>query len=156
MSYTIRGLKEADLPQINQLFIDTVHAINAKDYNQDQLAAWAPRDGSYKRWQQRLHDHLVYIAVENEKIIGFGDITAQGYLDHLFIHKDFQGQGVASSLLSKLEEKARNLGLKELHTQASITAKPFFERRGFLVMHKQEKLHNGVKLTNYVMHKTLK
>jgi len=155
MSYKIRALKESDLAQINQLFINTVHAINARDYNQEQLAAWAPRNGSSEQWRQRFKDHHVYVAVENGKIIGFGDITAKGYLDHLYVHKDFQGQGVASAILAQLEEEARNLGLKELDTQASITAKPFFERRGFTVMRKQEKLHNGVKFFNYVMHKTL-
>ena len=152
----MRALKESDFPEINQLFTDTVHAINAKDYNQEQLSVWAPHERTYEIWKERLKGHIVYVAEKDEQIIGFGDITTEGYLDHLFIHKDFQRHGVASAILLKLEEMARDLGLKELHTEASITAKSFFEKRGFTVVCKQDTKKNGVRFINYMMHKILK
>ena len=30
--------------------------------------------------------------VENEKVLGYGNIDKRGYLDHLYVHKDYQGK----------------------------------------------------------------
>lgn len=156
MNSLIRTFKESDLAQINQLFTETVHAINVKDYTAEQLDVWAPKDRSFERWKNSFKDHIVYVAAINDFVVGFGDITKDGYLDHLFTHKDFQRQGIAGAMLLKLEEAARNLGLKELRTEASITAKPFFEKNGFTIIREQDKHYQGLVFVNYMMHKVLK
>ena len=40
-------------------------------------------------------------------------------------------------------------------TQASITARPFFERQGFRVVKRNSIKRAGVKLTNFTMAKTI-
>ena len=155
MNCSIRMLKESDLPHINQLFTQTVHAINVRDYAQEQLDVWAPKDRAAEYWKTRLKDHVVYVAESQGIVVGFANITKDGYLDHLYVHKDFQGQGVASALLHQLEEVARNMGLQELRTEASITAKPFFEKKGFVVVRKQDKKHNGMVFVSYYMQKKI-
>jgi putative acetyltransferase len=82
-------------------------------------------------------------------------MTVEGHLDRLYVHKDYQSQGIASALLHKLEQKARELGLHEMDTEASITAKPFFERHGYQLMMKQSVERRGVLLVNYRMSKKL-
>jgi putative acetyltransferase len=42
--------------------------------------------------------------------------------------------GIASRLLRTVEASARARGLLRLFTEASITARPFFEHRGFRVI----------------------
>lgn len=152
----IRELKEIDIPECIVLFQNTIHAVNAKDYSPIQLDAWAPKvkPEITPRWQT-LSENISYVAESNNQIVGFGDLTMQGYLDRLFVHKDFQGQGIAAAIVKKLEERANELNLKEINTAASITAKPFFERSGFVVMKEQEVEIHGVKLTNFVMRKLL-
>lgn len=88
--------------------------------------------------------------MENGDIIGFGDMDESGYLDRLYVHKDFQGQGVASAICDELERFAAGI----ITTHASITAKPFFQHRGYRVVRKQEVIRRGVALTNFVMEKT--
>ena len=73
-----------------------------------------------------------------------------GYLDRLYVHKDYQGQGVASAICDELERFAAG---KTITTHASITAKPFFLHRGYRVVRKQEVIRRGVALTNLVMEK---
>ncbi|MBT7088103.1 GNAT family N-acetyltransferase, partial [bacterium] len=46
-----------------------------------------------------------------------------------------------------------SLGVKRVYTEASITAKPFFEKRGFKVIKEQQVEKRGVKLTNFQMEK---
>lgn len=73
-----------------------------------------------------------------------------GYLDRLYVHKDYQGQGVASAICDEFERFAAG---KTITTHASITAKPFFQHRGYHVVRKQEVIRRGVALTNFVMEK---
>lgn len=72
-----------------------------------------------------------------------------GYLDRLYVHKDYQHHGIASSICDRLEEKAPAV----ITTHASITAKPFFEKRGYVVLKKQQVERQGILLTNFVMKK---
>lgn len=150
--------RETDLEEIIDLFYDTVHTVNAKDYSQEQLDAWAPRDGKEIRklsWQNSLRQHMTYVVRMDNKIVGFGDLTDTGYLDRLFVHKDYQSQGIATALLQRLEAKAKQLNLHEIHVDASITAKPFFEHHGYQVIREQTVERQDVTLTNYHMVKQL-
>ena len=90
------------------------------------------------------------VATENGEVVGFGDMDETGYLDRLYVHKDYQGQGVASAICDELERFAAG---KTITTHASITAKPFFLHRGYRVVRKQEVIRRGVALTNLVMEK---
>lgn len=37
-------------------------------------------------------EHYTIVAVKNKIIVGFGDIDRTGYLDRMYVHKDFQRQ----------------------------------------------------------------
>lgn len=71
-----------------------------------------------------------------------------GYLDRLYVHKDHQGIGIATALCEKLEASVESATVT---THASITARPFFEDRGYVVKKEQQ----GILLTNYVMEKQI-
>jgi putative acetyltransferase len=47
------------------------------------------------------------------------------------------------------------LSVSRLFTEASITAKSFFQRMGFSVVKEQEVTHRGESFVNYVMEKSL-
>jgi putative acetyltransferase len=49
----------------------------------------------------------------------------------------------------------RRWGLKRVFTEASITARPFFERRGFRVVREQIVMVRGVGMKNFVKEKDL-
>ena len=131
----IRKYTPSDLPEIAQLFYDTVHTVNAADYDDEQLDAWA--DGN------------IDMDEENGVIAGFGDIDETGYLDRLYVHKDYQGRGIGTAICERLESRVRC----KITTHASVTAKPFFRQRGYRVIRKQQVERRGVLLTNFVMEK---
>lgn len=148
----IRQYKSSDLWQIARLFYETVHTINIKDYTKQQLNAWATGNINLEEWDSSFLRHLTYVAVKNDLIIGFGDIDETGYLDRLYVHKDFQAQGVATEICNRLENEIRTISII---VHASITAKPFFERRGYRTIRPQEVERQGVSLRNYIMIKNL-
>lgn len=94
--------------------------------------------------------HYTIVCIKDDIIVGFGDIDKTGYLDRLYVHKDYQRQGVASAICDELEQ-AVNVDIIVAH--ASITAKPFFEQRGYKVIKEQQVIRKGIALTNYVMEK---
>lgn len=154
----IRKFKELDTSAIVSLFYETVHTINKQHYSQEQLEAWAPKDEEKSKhiaWKESLSQNMTYVAEIDGQIVGFSDMMQDGCLDRLYVHKDFQNQGIATALVNTLESEARKLGLNEMKTEASITAKPFFERQGYEIIHSQIVERRGVALVNYKMNKQL-
>ena len=128
----IRRYLPSDLAQISQLFYDTVHRVNAIDYSKEQPDVWATWLLNLAAWNESFLAHYTLVAVASNNVIaGFGDITREGYLDRLYVHKDYQGQGIATALCNELENAIES---DKFTTHASITAKPFFERRGYQVI----------------------
>ncbi|ARV60505.1 GNAT family N-acetyltransferase [Nostocales cyanobacterium HT-58-2] len=151
----IRIYEIDDTEEIMKLFYNTVHEVNIRDYTKEQVDAWAPTNMDIQVWIQGLKSKLTYVAEESHKILGFGELEENGHIDRFYCHKDFQGRGVGTQILEQIELKARSLGIKKLFTEASITAKPFFERKGFIVVRKQQVERRGQKFINFQMEKVL-
>ncbi|MFD2114638.1 GNAT family N-acetyltransferase [Paenibacillus yanchengensis] len=150
--------EEADTEEIVSLFYETVHSVNAKGYSQIELNAWAPleeKTAKLAAWKVSLGRNLSYVAKVDNQVVGFSDMTHSGYLDRLYVHHCYQGQGIATALVDRLENEAKKINLLEIATDASITAKQFFERRGFMTTCPQTVERKGVKLINYKMIKKL-
>lgn len=143
----IRNYLASDCRELADLFYNTVHTINAYDYSKEQLDAWASGQVDLTKWNQAFLEHYTLVAIENGRIVGFGDITSMGYIDHLFVHKDYQRQGVGAGICSRLEQAVSG----KVFTHSSITAKVFFAKRGYTVVKEQQVERHGVWLTNFVM-----
>ena len=151
----IRSYRAADCPLLAQLFYDTVHTVNARDYSPAQLAAWATGSVDLAVWNRSFLQHHTLVAIDAGQIVGFGDMDQDGFLDRLYVHHVFQRRGVARAILQQLEEQAKARGVTRFTTHASITARPFFERFGYMVLQRNEVVRAGISLTNYTMEKRI-
>ena len=152
----LRKYKSDDCLKLLKLFYDTVRTVNKKDYNDEQLSVWAPDnyiEEKYNTWQKSLSENFTVIAEKNGDIVGFGDIEKNGYLNRLFVHKNYQSRGIASSIVKELENYAEKICIRTIITEASTTAKPFFEKIGYSLIKEQQIEKKGIFLTNYVMEK---
>ena len=145
----LRKYQSSDCKEIAELFYHTVHTVNAKDYTPEQLHVWATGQVDLNQWDQSFQAHYAMAAVENGILVGFGDIDSTGYLDRLYVHADYQGRGIATALCDQLEQMVSG----RITTHASLTAKPFFEKRGYQVIREQQVERQGVTLKNFVMEK---
>lgn len=143
----IRKYQTSDCKELADLFYNTVHIVNAKDYTKEQLNVWATKQVDLEKWNKSLQEHFSVVALDNETIIGFGDIDKTGYLDRLFVHANYQKKGIATALCNQLEQAVQG----DITTHAPITAKPFFEKRGYKLVKEQQIERQGIFLTNYVM-----
>lgn len=150
----LRKYKSEDCAVLAELFFDTVHAVNAKDYTPTQLKAWATGKVDLNTWNQSFLKHNTVIAEINGIITGFGDMDDKGYLDRLFVHRDYQNIGIATAIVNELEQQAIHSGISFFTTHASITAKPFFEKRGYRILKENTVIRNDITLTNFIMEKS--
>ena len=143
----IREYRSSDCKELTELFYNTVHTVNAKDYSGEQLNVWAPKQIDLEKWHQSFHGHYSIVAVDGNTITGFGDMDRTGYLDRLYVHANRQRMGIATAICNHLEQTVSGT----IITHASITARPFFEKRGYIVVKEQQIERQGIYLTNYVM-----
>lgn len=148
----IRKYVSFDCKDLAELFYQTVHTVNAKDYTKKQLDVWATGNVDLKAWDKSLSEHYTAVAEKDGITVGFGDIDKTGYLDRLYVHKDYQRQGIATAVCNELE---RAVNTNSVFTHASITAKAFFESRGYKVINEQQVNKSGIILINYVMKKQI-
>jgi putative acetyltransferase len=149
----IRQAKPGDLPELQRMFVDTISSICKDDYSLEQIKVWTASVEDVQRWMDKLSSQYFRIAELKNCIVGFASLENNDYLDFLYVHKDFQRQGIAGKLYSDIERKAMENGAAILYSDVSITAKRFFENKGFSVLEAQAIIRQGVEILNYRMAK---
>jgi len=136
------------------IFLRAIREVASNDYTPDQVNAWAQVE-DHEGWARRRASRPTWIATVDGSPAGFSDLEASGHLDMMFVHPQYQGLGVASLLLKAVEAAGHGQSLTLITTEASLTARPFFERRGFNVVAAQEVQKRGQTLRNFRMEKRL-
>ncbi len=152
----IRLFEDQDTEEIARLFYETVREINRRDYSLAQVNAWAPDDIHFRDWRNICASRFTYVADDQGTIAGFGELEPNGHIDCFYCHKSYQRCGVGHQIYQAIETKAIELNLQTLTTEASITAKAFFEKMGFLSLKEQSVTCRGEVFINYKMEKLLK
>lgn len=152
---TLRMYKSDDAPALLALFRDTIRRVNARDYTPDQIRAWASDDIDPHAWARRFAGRFVAVAEVAGQPVGFAELEASGHIDRVYVSADQQRRGIGRSLLSAVVSEAQRLDVARLFTEASITARPFFESQGFVVLASQVVMRGGVEFVNYRMERVL-
>ena len=154
---TFRPATVIDIPELKELFCSTVLTVNVRDYTAEEAADWASCGNRLGHWEKLMATlHFIAACDAEGRIVGFTSIRNDGYLHSMFVHKDHQREGIATALLQRIEAYAMEHGICDITSEVSITARPFFERRGYVVEQEQRAQANRLKLTNYIMKKQLK
>lgn len=152
----IRPYCLADAADTMAIFLAAVTETAAANYSPEQIQAWArPEARELPIWHAAMQARNSYVATVAGVPAGFSDVDHRGYIDMMFVAPRFLRLGVARSLLAHVEAHARAERLTELTSNVSITARPFFERHGFVVEAERYPVMAGVQLTNYAMKKNL-
>ncbi len=151
MKKVIRRFRAGDEGALRKLFFETIRYVNRRDYSDEQVRAWASDDYEAEHWSSRIRNLNPFVCEIDGEIAGYADLQPSGLIDHFFVSRHYQRQGVGSALFQQIEEEAKLLEVEELHSNVSITARPFFEKFGFDVVAQQEIEINGVALDNFRM-----
>jgi len=151
----IREAKNSDLKDLQELYKSTIDTVCKKDYTAAQRKAWKSGILDINRWTEAIKSQYFLIAEINDTIAGFGSLKGGEYIDFLYVSKNHLRQGIANSIYLHLEKTALKKQKLELISDVSITAKPFFESKGFKVQQKNRIVKNSVELFNFRMTKIL-
>lgn len=153
----IRPFRLGDEARLAVIFHSAIHGIAARHYSPDQVQAWAPQVPDPSRFLARATDgRILLVAVdEHDEPLAYGDVEADGHIDHLFCRPDVAGTGVTARLYAALEAAARARGTALLFTEASEPAKRFFLKQGFEVIERRDFEISGVRIHNFRMEKRL-
>lgn len=155
VTITIRPFAAADAVTTLEVFQHAIRTTAAADYSSEQIAAWAPTNPDHGTWLNRRTQLNTVVAVIDDLIMGFTDVSATGFIDMMFVDPAAGRRGIATALLLWAATEAERLGSRSLTTHASITARPFFEAQGFVVDHERHPILRGVAMLNYAMSRAL-
>jgi len=155
MNIIIEDAYQEDIKEIQKLFYDTIHMICRKDYSKEQIDAWSSSSDDNEKWLDKILNQYFLVARTDNKIVGFGSLQDNKYLDFLYVHKDYQKKDIAKKILSYLEKKAEINRSEVITADVSKTAKSFFEKNGYKVLKEQNKKIKKISLPNFKMVKKL-
>ena len=103
-----RRYEPSDAAQISALFQRSVLELGPRFYTQEQIKAWAARGPSPERVKERNETGLTtWVKVdEDDCVMAYAELEADGHIDHVYAHPDIAGQGVVSALMDDLETYA--------------------------------------------------
>ncbi len=151
----LRPYLPSDLPLLAEIRLAAIEELTLDDYDEAQRRAWASRADDEKALGERLKKGLSLVALIEGSPVGFIALQDGGLIDQLYVHPAVARMGVASALVDAIEKLARARGVAALVTDASDTAKPLFEKRGFTAERRNTIAIEGEWLGNTRMKKTL-
>jgi putative acetyltransferase len=153
---SIRDYCLEDAQILAEIYFNTIHLVNIKDYTQEQVDVWAPESGLSKEdWEKRFARTNPIVAIVGANIVGFAEFMPNGHIDCFYTHHKWIGKGVGRALMGEIFRRAKTLCIDHIFSEVSITARSFFEKQGFVVLCEQIIVRKGVELRNYKMEKRL-
>ena len=134
----LRAYVDQDAAATMGVFERAIRITASADYTSEQIDAWVSTgldSADASAWWAAARAAVVTIvAVEDERVVGFSDLVDGSLLDMLFVDPDVSRRGVGAALVTRIVRVARESGAGTLETYASLTARPLFERFGFVIV----------------------
>ena len=126
---------------------------NQLDYETYYILRKSVKWNNWSREQAEIalgNSYYTVTVFDNKVPIGMGRAVGDGIyfmIMDIVVKPEYQRMGIGTAICNKLEGAVQG----NVFTHASITAKPFFEKRGYKVIKRQTVKRRGVLLTNFVM-----
>jgi putative acetyltransferase len=147
----LRPYSDHDAAVTRRVFERAVGITASADYTSEQIEAWLSDSSDLLAWAAGRAAAGTIVAVDGGEVVGFGDLVQGSLLDMLYVDPDMSRRGVGSALVSEIVRLAREGGAGALETFASLTARPLFERFGFVMVEQRVPVVRGVAMTNFRM-----
>jgi GNAT superfamily N-acetyltransferase len=147
----IRIFQHGDHAAIAEIFTKAIHEIASEVYSEEQCLAWSDRKVNYQRWKNRCELKRPFVYVADSDIAGFLELDTDGHIDCAYIHPKYKRKGIMTMLVKHAVDTCFTHDISRIYVDASICAKPMFEKIGFTTIQKNIVNIKGVELLNYKM-----
>jgi putative acetyltransferase len=152
---SLRPFLPADLPLLSEIRFAAIEELTVEEYDDALRRAWAAVGNDDAAFALSLEQGLTLVALIGGGPVGFISLQDGGLIDQLYVDPSVARTGVASALVEAIEKLAAARGVASLATDASDTAKPLFEKRGFVATRRNTIAIDGEYLGNTRMTKAL-
>ena len=131
MEIVIRRATAADAEAVHEIVLQALRETNARDYPSsviDRLVLTLP-----DKVASNLETWCAFVAIVNGQVVGTGSLNGQT-VSSVYVHPDYQRRGIATKLMDAVENAANAQSPGTLSVQSSVTAKPFYAKRGFKIV----------------------
>jgi GNAT superfamily N-acetyltransferase len=135
-----------------------IGGIEAGVYGDAQLDAWQPDPDAVSDFERALGSDTfdVVLAQVDGTDVAYGVLNAAaGRIDAVFVHPEYSGRGIATSLVRQLESRARMHDVEELTIVSSLNAKSFYQRLDYWDFGTERRRISGIEIEFAIMHKQL-
>ena len=152
----IRRARQEDCDSIAGVHAAAVSGIRTALYTPEEIQAWAvpKKPESYK---DSIRNKEFFVAEDSGAILGFGVLNQElAEVEAVYVTPEAGRHGIGLEILRKLEERAKDRGLRQLRLNASLNAVPFYEQAGYVAQEASKyRLLTGVEIACVPMIKTL-
>lgn len=128
----IRKARKGDVAQMVPIWVS--------EYGKPPYNEKWPEKRARKKIRDYMKEDTVFVAVSGGKVIGFiigrTEYWHDGYhgqVDELVVSDEYQGKGVGTALMDRMERLFRSKGIKNmsLYTSPKAKAMDFYRKKGF-------------------------
>ena len=152
---SLRPYLPADADRCVEIFRASIEELASEDYNADQRDAWAAKADDRAAFASRLAKALTLVALVDGEAAGFASLLGADVLDLLHVDPRYARRGVGAALIDALARLAEARGAQRLTSEVSDTARPLFERQGFVAQRRNLVQLDDQWLANTTMTKRL-
>ncbi|VTZ27781.1 putative acetyltransferase [Methylocella tundrae] len=152
---TLRPYLAADLPLLSEIRLSAIEELTEEDYDEAQRRAWAELADDEEALGEALKKGLSLVGLVGGAPVGFIVLTEGGLISQLYVHPAVARTGVATALVDAIEKLAAARKIESLVVDASDTAKPLFDKRGYVAERRNTIALGDVWLGNTRMKKKL-
>ena len=136
MDLTIRPAAPSDAVAACDVVRRSIRDLCVADHDNDEkiLRQWLANKtpANLSRWISSENSFAV-VALRDGKICGFGMVHEGGEVLLCYVAPEARFIGASALILQALEQQGRRWGLQKLFLTSTITARSFYERRGWIV-----------------------
>ncbi|MDB5535637.1 MAG: family N-acetyltransferase [Devosia sp.] len=152
---TIRLATPADVPAMSAVLTSSITELCAADHGGDPraIAAWTANKGLDGVAAMLANPGLqIYVAERDSVIVAVGAVITDGHVGLNYVTPVARFSGISTAMLARLEIALVALGHSEGRLEATLTARRFYESRGWQTDGPQA---GGRVVNGYPMRKTL-
>lgn len=150
-NFSVIKAKHSHTEGICNVLTKSIKELCYADHKNDpkKLTAWLKNKTpeNIRRWiDDPSCTFLVTITKKESIVIGASIITVTGMILLHYVHPNYIGRGVGTSMLDTIEKFSRKSGLKIIMASSTISALSFYEKHGFKAKKLPSKKNEGIQL----------
>ena len=133
--FNISNPKRENLKEIHTLIKRSIRELCFEDHqdNPEHYEGWL--DARSEEWIKETifePETQGFIILINGSIAGISHIKKEGLITLCYVHPNYIGKGVGQMLMELVEKAAVDWRLPKITLTATATAKPFYEKNGYV------------------------